>query len=436
APAAAVDRVTPTAPLGHQRVFTPREARAPDPGRPVIDEIVLEKTEVCEGEENLVTVEAHTPGHVDDAYLHGVVAGQPGLAVPVVTFRTRDGEVPPRQILVFGRGDEPTVVPLPAFEVKDCVAPRRITIDYRLRANTEAEFDLVAKLVDLGAATPFHAASYRWDFGDGATAVTREAWTTHSYEDRRQDQELYAKRVVRVEAIGDDGERVVGRQTFVMQNAAFANLVYAGVVSLSVRLTPRFPEVGDDGVVRQGIHLWHARDRAVRISRVIERRNFLDGRDPVDHEIDAVGLLGTTSIPPAGIDLVATLDTGAEPELASLQYFLEGESVEGIPVRGAFPVMVPPAKPTRDHHVAVRDPALTARILRARELLGKDFVTDEELWALEREGEFDDLPAEGTSPHPPETYGDLPPHPNRPGEPSPDTPLPSADTMPVVPFEP
>ena len=33
------------------------------------------KTEVCEGEENLVTVEAHTPGHVDDAYLHGVVAG-------------------------------------------------------------------------------------------------------------------------------------------------------------------------------------------------------------------------------------------------------------------------------------------------------------------------------------------------------------------------
>src|ERR1700690_3235282 len=36
---------------------------------PIIDEVTVEKPEVCEGEENLVTVRAHTPDG-NDAYLH------------------------------------------------------------------------------------------------------------------------------------------------------------------------------------------------------------------------------------------------------------------------------------------------------------------------------------------------------------------------------
>jgi hypothetical protein len=71
---------------------------------------------------------------------------------------------------------------------------------------------------------------------------------------------------------------------------------------------------------------------------------------------------------------------------------LRGVADDGLPAMGGFSVMVPPAPPTRDQHIPVTDAALTARILAARKLLGKAFVTEEELLTLEREGRFADLP--------------------------------------------
>jgi hypothetical protein len=59
--------------------------------------------------------------------------------------------------------------------------------------------------------------------------------------------------------------------------------------------------------------------------------------------------------------------------------------------------MKPPPKPTRDNHVAVNDPQLKAKIMAARQILGKDVVTDQDLWQLEREGRFTNLPAPGSS---------------------------------------
>ena len=204
---------------------------------------------------------AHTPGNTDDGYLHAVIAGSPGMSVPVTTFRRRDGTIEPREILVFGRGDEPTVVDLPAFKVKDCMVDRRLIVDYRLRPNTEAEFDLTARIMGLGKTTPFEPASFHWAFGDGTTADTSDPWTVHSFEDRAQDS-LYAMMLVTVTATARDGERVVGRTTFVLQNPAYANLVYAGVVSLSVRLSPRFPVIGKDGKIHETVRLWHHRAAA------------------------------------------------------------------------------------------------------------------------------------------------------------------------------
>ena len=39
----------------------------------------------------------------------------------------------------------------------------------------------------------------------------------------------------------------------------------------------------------------------------------------------------------------------------------------------------------------VVDPDLKAKILAARQMLGKQYVTDEDLWRLEREGRFANL---------------------------------------------
>jgi len=402
---------------------------------PIIDEITVEKTEVCEGEENLITVHAHTPDGADDAFLHGVIDGAPGLSVPVVSFRNRDGTIPPRSILVFGRGDAPVEVPLPDFEVKECMAERRVVIDFRLQPNTESEFELSARIQELAAAAPFQPVRWRWDFGDGTTAETTDPWVVHDFEGRRQDQTLYASLAIRVEAIDAAGARVAGRHTIVIQNRPFANLAFAGTVTLSVRLTPRFPERGPDGRVRGRVRLWHHRPDPVTIERVVARRNYHDQRPYQERPVDVEALLGTRTIPPAGIEIAVELDTAAEPDLFSIDYWLEGTSAEGLPVRGFFPVMTPPKLPTADDHQPVRDPALGARIRRARELLGKDYVTDEDLWALDRRGAFDDLPAPGSTPPSgtPPSYGDLPPHPPRPGEPGPAEPLPTGETLPVLP---
>jgi hypothetical protein len=231
---------------------------------------------------------------------------------------------------------------------------------------------------------------------------------------------------------------VVGRQTVVIQNRAFANLAFAGTVTLAVRLMPRFPEAGPDGVARGRVRLWHHRPDPVTIDKIVVRRNYHDQRPYQEREVEVERVLGTRTIRPGGLEIAVALDTRAEPEVFSLDYWLEGTSAEGLPVRGFFPVMAPARLPSKDDHIPVRDPAMTARILRARELLGQAFVTDEDLWALERQGAFEDLPEldstppTGGSP----TYGDLPPHPDRPDEPAGETPLEDGEQLPADPGAP
>jgi hypothetical protein len=55
---------------------------------------------------------------------------------------------------------------------------------------------------------------------------------------------------------------------------------------------------------------------------------------------------------------------------------------------GSFSVMRPPPRPTADNSQPVTRPELKAKILAAREILGRDVVTDDDLWRLEREGRF------------------------------------------------
>src|SRR5262245_12554508 len=66
--------------------FPPNVAHEPPP---VIDEIILEKSEVCEGEENLVRVRAHTVNGTDE-FLHAAVGPEEGMAAPVLSFKRSD----------------------------------------------------------------------------------------------------------------------------------------------------------------------------------------------------------------------------------------------------------------------------------------------------------------------------------------------------------
>jgi hypothetical protein len=56
--------------------------------------------------------------------------------------------------------------------------------------------------------------------------------------------------------------------------------------------------------------------------------------------------------------------------------------------------MRPPPKPTKQNSNPIADPVLLAKVKRARELLQQEFVTDEDIFRLEREGKFADLKVE------------------------------------------
>lgn len=372
---------------------------------PVIDGITVEKPSVCSGEENLVTIKAHTTNGTNE-FLHYVIDGQLGSSVPVTLWRSDHG-VGHHVISVFGRNNAVTTVPLPEFEVRDCVPARIVNIEKHLRANTWAHYELVAKIATprvwnqerAGPAQPFEPTLYLWSFGDGQSVTTSGAETEHDYEGRPQNA-LYSYFAVTVEIHGKNGEVLRGRTSLAMINPAFEALEQKGVVALLVSLEPRFPELGSDGLVIQQVHLWHTRPDPVRIDRAFRVKYYERGAGEAPPEmIDVRALLGTDTIPPGpGIRAKVALNTVDEPEVFSVTYRVSGTSAEGLPVSGSFSVMKPPPNPTREKSVAVVDPVLKAKILAARSMLGKAFVNDEDIWQLERAGKFADLKVQDTPP--------------------------------------
>ena len=345
----------------------------------MIDAIVVEKPEVCSGEENLVTVQAHTVNGTNE-FLHYVVDGAMGSSVPLRLLLGPDGRVEGQHtITVFGRNNVPVTVPVPEYTVKDCQPERVVVVESRVQSNTWSEFDLMARVVALpehnpgirseGSHKPFAAVSYTWSFGDGVMATTTGPIASHDYEGRAQDS-LYSYFPVRVDVRSAAGEVLTGRTTLPLINPAFEAFAQKGIVQLLVSLDPRFPAMGPDGRVVQSVRLWHTRPQPVTIDAVAVTRYFDGASGETPPQAVAVAqLLGGGTVPPGkdGVTTSVVLDTITEPGVFSMTYRLSGHSQDGHPVMGSFSVMRPPPKPTADNSQAVVDPMLKAKILAARE---------------------------------------------------------------------
>jgi PKD domain len=403
-PTATLAPVMPAAPA--EPPARPKTAAAPPrapEAPPIIDEVTVEKPAVCSGEDNLVTVRAHTANGTDE-FLHYVVDGAMGSSVPLRLLLGEDGRVEGQHVIsVFGRTNVAVTVPVPAYEVKDCQPARVVVIEPRVAANTWSDFDFLAKVVTLpppgpgvrseGSRGAFTPVSYSWSFGDGDAATTSGPAVSHDYERRAQDS-LYSYFPVRVDVRDAGGEVLTGRTTLPLINQAFEAFAQKGIVQLLIALAPRFPELGPDGRVVQNVRLWHTRSEPVTIDAVTLTRYFEGASGETRPQaLDVAALLGATTVPPGkdGITTSVTLDTITDPGVFSSTYRLSGHSADGHPVMGSFSVMRPPARPTADNSQAVIDPMLKARIVAARQMLGKDTVNDEELWQLERQGRFADV---------------------------------------------
>src|SRR6185312_13528831 len=149
----------------------------------------------------------------------------------------------------------------------------------------------------------------------------------HDYEERAQDA-LYSYFVAGVTVHARDGRTLGGRTTLALVNPAFETFARKGIVQLLVSLDPRFPELGADGRVVQGVRLRHTRREAVTIEAASMTKYFESGAgetDPV--AVDAAQVLGgTNTIPPGreGVTTRVVLDTAAEPGVFSVTYRLAG----------------------------------------------------------------------------------------------------------------
>jgi hypothetical protein len=373
---------------------------------PVIDAVIVEKPELCEGEETLVSVRAHTTNDAD-AELHFTIGAGSGQSVPLRVWSGARGEPLPIRVTAFGRDNAATTVLAPPPRILPCQHTQRVVLSHRVLPNRWGSFELRARVLDTrgGAGadgtrpasgaraqhpTPFQPRRYTWSFGDGSQLVTTESLVVHSYEERPQDT-LYAQLLVRVEVSSDDGRTLVGRDALQLLNPAYESLSRKGIVSLMTALDPPFPRLDADGVVRQRVRLWHHRPETVRIASISRSTLRGEGGATRTEDVDVSSVLGTDEIAPGhGVELETTLDTSAEPDVVAVSYVLHGTSPEGYPVRGAFSVMRPPPAPTRSNSRPVTDPALSAKIQRARQLLGRDVVSDADLFALQHSGQLDE----------------------------------------------
>jgi PKD domain len=386
-------------PLAPRSVTVPAPVAPVDPSAgllPIIDAIEVEKSDVCEGEENLVTVHAHTDGHAEDGYLHyrgGAADGQ------FMVFHGAGQGTVQAPIGVFGRGNTATWGQA-SYRVRECKADHKLLVGHTLLTNTNAEFQLWARLIPFGVPTPFEAVRYEWDFGDGTAAGTTEPMTTHDFSVRPQRQ-LFESYLVTVTAVDAAGHRVVGRAGLELPSQYFHNLEVAHVVTLMERMTPRLPQLDPDGVVRQSYRLWHYDPEPIRVTALYRRQievadmeqNFsptAPPKVPEEVHVDPAKVLGTTVIPPSGIEFRLSIDTRTS-NVAAQTYRVVGVTRSGMPVIGSFSLMRPPPMPTRERHMPVEDPVMQEKIARAMQLTGKPFVTADDMQRLELAGKFADL---------------------------------------------
>jgi len=400
------------APVAQPKTPSGPAAAIPDP---IIDEIVVEKSEVCQGEENLVSIRAHT---VDgsDAYLRYGVDGELGASVSVRSYLEADGKQPSHVVQVYGRGMTYARVDRPLFKVKDCVVPVSVDIESHLELNSTRAFQLVAKVgrPRLGQAVEWKPIRYRWDFGDGATAVTTTPVASHEFAETLQTT-MTTDYLVRVEVEEEKGAKAQGRASLSLLNSAFQAFVGKHLVMLYARLNPRFPHLDSDGKVRERVQLYHHRADDVFIESVERVSRGPDGKEH-SQKLEPIAVFGAETIPPGleGLAFDLVLDAGNDRDFRMDRYVVNGTTQDGYHATGEFSIMKPSPEPTVDDE-PVRDPVLMAKILAARRILGQQFVSQGDIARLDREGQFKDLqvdpaaadrararpPAPSTKPHPP-----------------------------------
>jgi hypothetical protein len=308
----------------------------------VIDGVDVDRSEICKGEEVVVTVRGRSTDRDGARFISYGVLGRSDLVGPRFTLHPEEsvgyGEM---QIALRGRRGFAKAVAVPPVVVKDCEAPDAIVLEQSRRAAMMDRPTLTARLIERGreaSARPFQAFEYVWSFGDGSTETTSGPTIEHSYEARRQDAN-YSYFFATVEAHDRDGRAVRGSRSLRFVNLGFRP-------SLEGKVTV-FSGIDEHAAGGEKIWLYHGHDEVVTIDRVVIKDVAIagDGREQTTgvRGGDPLAVLGFASIPPGQSvvtrDLASLRPSGG---VAMRLVEVEGRTPTGRVASGAFNLLPVP----------------------------------------------------------------------------------------------
>ena len=344
-----------------------------------IRKVHLEKETVCAGDDFEVRVDARDPdGREKDLVFK--VAEKVGNPVILKYYGegTHDIVVTVRD---YTRIDTKTVT----VNVVNCPDRPLVfmkAVPHPMRPD-EGEFEVI-KLEGFSGRT-----SYLWDFGDGSTKKTDTGYATHNYFAREQKR-FHSTFTVKVTVTDEKNASATARATIDFPNVQWiSSQMGAAAIPISYN---RFP-VKKDGSYTVDVNMKNIHNESISFGDAEVEYISCDSDRPAEVRAYGAGaLLSQTSIAGNAVaNSTLTLAGGMMPKSnCNATIKLKGSTQSGTAVNATLYLTIPVSDEDLKYkkHQVVEDPELDRKIQQAKKILGKDFVTVDELRTLEKEGKL------------------------------------------------
>jgi len=231
--------------------------------------------------------------------------------------------------------------------------------------------------------------SYLWDFGDGTTKKTETGYATHNYFARDQKR-FHSTFTVKVTVTDEKNTSATARATIDFPNVQWiSSQMGAATIPISYN---RFP-VNRDGAYTVDVNMKNIHSESLSFGDAeVEYVSCDSERPPEVRAYGAGALLSQTSIARNAVaNSTLTLAGGMMPKsTCNVTIKLKGSTQSGKAVNAALYLTIPVSNEDLKYkkHQVVEDPELDRKIQQAKKILGKDFVTVDELRTLEKEGKL------------------------------------------------
>jgi hypothetical protein len=384
----------PTAPIAVPPPVPPGGFDPDDPlkppsavaGRPILQEVTFEPQPACAGRKLFVHMKGQDP---DGRNGEVIYAANSGRGNPSVYTPSRVGKT---DVIVSaynlrGDYDQRTYT----IDVQDCGDDVSPPITLLVDTSHPEHTAIRAQVPGVPPSTP--GWSYDWDFGDGVTTTTTVPFAIHDYSNRPINRYL-STFVVQVDAHGDDGRKLSGRDTFNLTNLYTLNRVRKGIVVPEVTVE-KVEVVG--GVMRVIARVRHYENGVVTAKNIKARKQLCSLETAPLSEVRADHMVFQPDD-----ELVLELPASTVVDACALGFQLEGDTSTGmdlfidfmadIPGRTVDPAAIPGRVTFRGDDELGRK--INERLALAHKLLNRPMdqpITQPELEQLEAEGKLEPL---------------------------------------------